>query len=825
MALEAYKKKRDFKHTPEPDAEKKNASGNKIFVVQRHDASRLHYDFRLEMEGVLKSWAVPKGPSLNPSDKRLAVMVEDHPYAYRTFEGTIPKGNYGAGEVQIWDEGTYEPVHRQEGKDDDEILLAELAGGSLKIVLHEQKLVGEFALVKMHNAKEENAWLLIKHNDSHAVHKKYDAEDHLSVSHKQERYLTGGKKLSHFVKPMLATPGGTPFDDEEWIFEIKWDGYRAIADLREEIQFYSRNGLSYLEKYPVLEAELRKQPQKMILDGEIVAYNHQGVPDFQLLQHYAENREVPLTYHVFDLLFLNGHSTRDLPLMQRKELLMEALLETSHVKYCDHVEKSGREFFRVIQQEKIEGIMAKKKSSTYIDGHRTSEWIKIKDHQTDEVIIAGYTEPRGSRQYFGSLILATYEKGVLRYAGHAGTGFSEKSLKEIHALLQPLVTDEMPFPEKPVTNMPPTWVKPVTVCTIKYTEKTEEGLYRHPVFIGIRQDKATKDLYQESMQQSSGSSTGKSKATSKENKGRKQSPEKKRTGMPEPTYTNTDKLYWKKEKISKGELIDYYLSVSDYILPYLKDRAQSLHRFPNGINEPGFYHKDAGDTAPPWVDTVSIYSESTDKDVEYIVCNNRETLGYLINLGCIELNPWNNKIDAPDHPDYLIIDLDPSDKNSFSQVIETAKVTKELLDAADITAFCKTSGSTGLHIFLPMGARYTYEQVRDLAHLLVRMVQKRLPKITTLERSLKKRGAKIYLDYLQNRVGQTVASVYSVRPKPGAPVSMPIAWEELTNDLSMGDFTMHNALLRLQKRGDLFRPVLENHIDLGEALNKLENLQ
>ncbi|MDD2937347.1 MAG: non-homologous end-joining DNA ligase, partial [Proteiniphilum sp.] len=283
--------------------------------------------------------------------------------------------------------------------------------------------------------------------------------------------------------------------------------------------------------------------------------------------------------------------------------------------------------------------------------------------------------------------------------------------------------------------------------------------------------------------------------------------------------------YWKKEKISKGELIDYYLSVSDYILPYLKDRAQSLHRFPNGINEPGFYHKDAGDTAPPWVDTVSIYSESTDKDVEYIVCNNRETLGYLINLGCIELNPWNNKIDAPDHPDYLIIDLDPSDKNSFSQVIETAKVTKELLDAADITAFCKTSGSTGLHIFLPMGARYTYEQVRDLAHLLVRMVQKRLPKITTLERSLKKRGAKIYLDYLQNRVGQTVASVYSVRPKPGAPVSMPIAWEELTNDLSMGDFTMHNALLRLQKRGDLFRPVLENHIDLGEALNKLENLQ
>lgn len=624
---------------------------------------------------------------------------------------------------------------------------------------------------------------------------------------------------------MLATPGGKPFDNEEWIFEIKWDGYRAIADLSDGLQFYSRNGLSYLGKYSMIESGLRKQPEKMILDGEIVAYNRQGIPDFQLLQHSGEQPDTPLVYHVFDLLFLNGHSTRELSLVQRKELLKEALLETPHVKYCDHVEKEGRDFFKVIQKEKIEGIMAKKKTSIYRDGDRTSEWIKIKDHQTAEAIIAGYTEPRGSRKYFGSLILAVYENGKLRYAGHVGTGFRENTLKEIHTLLQPLVTGKMPFSKKPATNMPPTWVKPVTVCTVKYAEITDEGLFRHPVFIGLREDVTAEEL----RKYSSGAASGiiaPNRNVPSEEKGERKKTAKKITGVrPGPKFTNTDKLYWKKEKITKGELIDYYLSVSDYLLPYLKHRAQSLHRFPNGIDEPGFYHKDAGDNAPAWVDTVAIYSESTGKEVEYIVCNNKETLAYLINLGCIELNPWNNRTEAPDNPDYLIIDLDPSEKNNFKQVIEAAKVTKEVLDSLEIPTYCKTSGSTGIHIFVPMGAQYTYEQVRDLALILMQLVQKRLPKTTTLERSLEKRGPKIYLDYLQNRQGQTVASVYSVRPKPGAPVSMPLAWEELVSDLSIHDFTIHNALSRLQERGDLFLPVLQKGINMRKVLDNLTKIQ
>ncbi|WP_352423896.1 non-homologous end-joining DNA ligase [Proteiniphilum sp.] len=356
----------------------------------------------------------------------------------------------------------------------------------------------------------------------------------------------------------------------------------------------------------------------------------------------------------------------------------------------------------------------------------------------------------------------------------------------------------------------PTWLKPEAVCTVKYSEKTEEGLFRHPVFVGIREDLSGIDLYHDSM-----------KGPDIVNLDIGKSDEGDSHAEDQIKYTNIDKLYWKKEKITKGELIDYYLSVSEYILPHLKDRAQSLHRFPDGIDGLSFYHKDAGKNAPSWVETIHIYSESNDKELEYVVCNNKETLGYLINLGCIELNPWNNRIEKPGNPDYLIIDLDPSEKNSFGQVIEAAKITKEILDICRVPAYCKTSGSTGIHIFVPMGAQYDYEQVRDFAHIILGFVEKRLPETTTLERSLSKRGPKIYLDYMQNRDGQTVASAYSVRPKPGATVSMPIEWKELTKDLSISDFTIHNALSRMQKKGDIFLPVLGKGIDLKKAIDRL----
>ncbi len=829
MSLETYKKKRDFNKTSEPDGGDSLSGGRLVFVVQRHAARRLHYDFRLEMDGVLKSWAVPKGPSLNPADKRLAMMVEDHPFSYRTFEGTIPEGSYGAGEVEIWDEGFYEPLTREKGKTDDETLQAALKNGSIKIILHGKKLKGEFALVKMRSAKDENAWLLIKHNDEYAVKEPYNAENETSAASKvtqlaEKKYkdyttpkstrksisikhLSGQKKLEEFVEPMLASVTEKPFDGEDWIFEIKWDGYRAIADNTQELKLYSRNGLSFLGKYPAIEASLAKQQYKMIIDGEIVAYNDDEKPDFQTLQHFDDNPQASLIFHVFDLLYLNGHSTKELTLLQRKELLKDALTETPHLKYCDHVENKGKAFYDTILKADLEGMMAKKKSSAYHEGIRSTEWLKIKNQKTEEAVVVGYTEPRGSRKYFGSLILGRYRNGKLHYVGHAGSGFSDKLLKELHKQMQPLVTEKMPFDTKPTVNARPTWLKPELAATIKYTKITNDGLFRHPVFIGIREDISAHDLYQESTGDTSEKETVSDDSSVSEN---------------EVKFTNRDKLYWKKEKITKGDLIDYYLSVSDYILPHLKDRAQSLHRFPEGIDGLSFYHKDAGKDAPSWVETVRIFSESNNKEIEYIVCNNRDTLGYLINLGCIELNPWNNRTQHPDNPDYLIIDLDPSDKNTFNQVVEAAKTTKEVLDLAAVPGYCKTSGSTGIHIFVPMGAKYNYDQVRDFGNIIAQLVQQRLPKTTTLERSLKKRGSKIYLDYLQNRGGQTVASVYSVRPKPGATVSMPIEWSELTNDLSIQDFTIHNALSRLSQKGDIFFPVLEKGIDLEKALDKLQ---
>ena len=850
MGLKEYNQKRDFEKTTEPEGKEEKASEKLVFVVQRHAATRLHYDFRLEMEGVLKSWAVPKGPSLNPKDKRLAMMVEDHPYSYRTFEGTIPADSYGGGEVEIWDEGTYEALEKKEGKSDEEVLLDSLSKGSVKVILHGEKLKGEFALVKLKSADSENAWLLIKHNDEYAVSEPYDAENYTPedskvTAHAEKRYknfkkkktikstprkrnfapyLSNQKKLDDYIKPMLATVRDEPFDDDEWIFEIKWDGYRAIADITDTLKLYSRNGLSFLGKYTPIEEALKQQEHEMILDGEIVAYNEDNVPDFQTLQHFGDNLNAPLVYNVFDLLYLNGHSTKELTLIQRKELLKDALVESNHLKYCDHVEGDGKAFFEQVTQAKLEGMMAKKKSSQYHEGSRSKEWVKVKIEHTEEAVIVGYTEPRGSRKGFGALLLGTYVSGKLLYAGHTGTGFSQQLLSEMYDMLQPLVTSEMPFEEKPTTNMPATWIAPTLVCTIKYTERTADNMFRHPVFVGLREDITPEDLQRESLEESDESDDYNNITKDMEQHENTKASSKKsdKSEKTEVKYTNVDKLYWEKEKITKGDLIDYYQQVSEYILPYLKDRAQSLNRHPNGIEGENFYHKDAGGEAPKWVDTTVVYSESSEKDIEYIVCNNKETLGYLNNLGCIELNPWNSRVQSPDHPDYMIIDLDPSPENTFEQVIEAALATKEVLDKYNIPSYCKTSGSTGIHIFVPMGAKYTYDQVKDFAHIIVQLVMQKLPDTTTLERTVKKRGAKIYLDYLQNRSGQTVASVYSVRPKPGATVSMPLEWKEVKKGLQISDFTIHNALKRIKKKGNIFTPVLGEGIDMEKVLGLIE---
>lgn len=855
MGLEVYNQKRNFKETAEPAGKKARRSKKLKFVIQRHAASRLHYDFRLEVDGVLKSWAVPKGPSLNPKDKRLAMMVEDHPYSYRTFEGSIPKGNYGAGEVEIWDEGYYEPLNKKRGKSQDKLMQKELEDGSVKIVLHGEKLKGEFALVKIKNGNQENAWLLIKHSDDYAVNKKYDAEKYTDKDSKVTAYLESKKKsnskgkekvitiskksssastparerkLPETIVPMLCKIADKPFDGDEWAFEIKWDGYRAIADLRnDKVQLYSRNGLDFSRKFPRIHNALKLQTYEMVLDGEVVAYNSEGKPSFQRIQHLEEDDQQAIIYQVFDLLYLNGHSTQNLTYLQRKELLSEALVSNEVVQYHDFVRANGKAFFKEAKNLGLEGIIAKKVDSYYTPRVRTSEWLKIKVQQTEEALICGFTEGKGSRSKFGSLVLGKYLDDELVFCGHVGTGFKEKDLLELHKLMLPLVRKSSPFKTVPKTNGKTTWLKPTLIAEIKFAELTKDLIYRHPVFLHLREDKKTKEIYFSPEEIKETTKTSKpmenSTATASATAATSKKDISKTIGSNKLKLTNQDKIYFPELKITKGEVIDYYQRISSYILPHLKNRAQSLNRFPNGIHGMSFYQKDAADETPDWIPREEVFSESSNKYIDYIICNDKATLAYLNNLGCIELNPWTSKTSAMDKPSYLVLDLDPSENNDFDDVIEVAQVVKMVLDRAKIEGYPKTSGSTGIHIYIPMNGKYAFDQVKDFGHVLMQMVQMKLPNLTTLERSLQKRDKnKIYLDYLQNRRGQTLASVYSLRPKEEATVSMPLTWDEVKKGMKPSDFNIYNALKRLEKKGDIFKPVLGKGIDILQAIKQLE---
>lgn len=625
---------------------------------------------------------------------------------------------------------------------------------------------------------------------------------------------------------MLAKLSEKAFDDQGWVFEIKWDGYRAIADLsNDQPLFYSRNGISFLSKFSKVAQDFLLQKQHMILDGEIVAYDENGRPSFQLLQQIGDNPNLALVYQVFDLLWLNGHSTEELTLLQRKELLKEALIETDTIKYCDHIPEKGIEFFEQMKKMKLEGMIAKRADSQYIENHRTSDWLKIKFSNTEEAIICGFTEPRGSRENFGALILGKYINDKLTYCGHTGTGFNKTSLRQLYGELEKLIVKTAPFDEIPKTNMPVTWIKPELVCEIKYSEITKDGIYRHPVFIAIREDKEPQEV-KSSVNNKYTEKFKDMKATTSSKKTAPAEKEKEITlNKHIVKLTNQDKIYFPNDGITKGDVIEYYQSVASYILPHLKNRPLSLNRFPNGIEEQSFYQKDAGEHVPEWIKTTEVYSESNDKYIDYIYCNDKATLAYLNNLGCIDLNPWNSSLPDLEHPDYLVLDLDPSKKNTFDDVIETALQVNEVLNSIKIKGYCKTSGSTGIHVYIPMGGNYDFDQVKDFAHILMKQVNKNLPKITTLERSLQKRASnKIYLDYLQNRTGQTLASAYSLRPKEGASVSMPLDWNELKAGIKPTDFNINNALERIKEKGDLFKPVLGKGIDMMKALEALQEL-
>ncbi|WP_037316296.1 DNA ligase D [Salegentibacter sp. Hel_I_6] len=814
MSLDDYKNKRNFKNTPEPGADFSTENRGR-FVIQRHEATRLHYDLRLEMEGVLKSWAVPKGPSMNPKDKRLAIETEDHPVKYLDFEGTIPKGNYGAGKMQIWDKGTFKAAPKTK-----ENLEKQWEDGNLKIVFAGAKIKGEFALVKTNRGDKKNQWLLIKKKDDFSTDLDYDAE---VFTDKLSKNTVGGKvrkiKPSEFIKPMLATTGNKIFNDPDWIYELKWDGYRALANIEEgKVDLYSRNGVSFNSKFSKLIKDLEQIEHDVILDGEIVVLNKEGVPQFQALQNYDESTPGTLRFYVFDMLFLNGHSMLDLPLLERKSLLPEVLEDLEFVQYCDHIEGMGTAFYEKAMDLGMEGVIAKKADATYSPGYRTEKWLKIKAENTREVIICGYTTSEGS--VFGSLIMGAYEGENLKYIGNCGTGFSSSEQKELLKKFKRIERKTSPFSEKiNLKGREPIWMTPKLIAEIKYAEITKTGKLRHPVFKALREDKEPEEI---SAEENPENKASKAKKINKSDSGKKSGESLEIDGINVP-FTNLDKIYWPDSGFQKYDLIDYYIQVSEVMLPYLKDRPQNLHRHPNGIKKQGFYQKDNEGNLPVWIETTKIYSESSEKNIEYLLCQNEATLLYMANLGCIEINPWNSCIQNLEFPDYTVIDLDPSEKNSFDEVIEVAQAAKEVLDLAEIEGFCKTSGSNGLHIYIPMESKYSYEEARDFTKLLCYYIAEKVPKLTSMDRAKKKRKDKIYLDYLQNRRGQTLASAYCSRPKPGAPVSAPLEWREVKSGLKILDFNIKNMPDRIQEKGDLFKTVLGKGVDMEFAMKNLES--
>jgi bifunctional non-homologous end joining protein LigD len=842
MNLNEYRRKRRFARTPEPPGKTGRMAGALRFVVQKHAASRLHYDFRLELDGVLKSWAVPKGPSLDPADKRLAVQVEDHPVDYQHFEGLIPAGNYGAGSVIVWDRGTYLAEGSESRPDCERRTREGLVRGRLTFRLDGQKLHGDFSLVRLKDGKN---WLLFKRPDAHAARSDVVAQDRSVISgrtladlarpaRQQRASAPRLQSADQFdlrdapvgampsrVRPMLATLADQPFDRQGWLFELKWDGYRAIAHVENgTIHLYSRTGLSFERRFaPVVQA-LKAVRHDVVLDGEMVVVDEAGRSGFQLLQNYQKTGQGRLVYYVFDLLHLDGHDLRPLPLRRRKQLLAAVLPVSPFVQLSEHVEDDGAALFRAAVARGVEGIVAKDAASPYLEAARGAHWVKVKARQRQEAVIAGYTEPRGSRSDLGALLLGVYERGRLVYIGHTGGRMGRRVRADLRARLEPLRRSRSPFVRVPPTNAPAHWVKPELVCEVDFQEWTEDRVMRQPVFLGLREDKPPKQVRRELPRPVQSAPEPAQPQAAPATSRRRDALPASRAGTAE--LTNLDKVYFPEDGFTKADLIAYYREVAPVILPYLRDRPQSLHRHPAGIDGEDFFQKDVSKRPPPaWVQTVRVSSEN-ERHLTYVLCQDEQSLLYLANLGCIELNPWLSRTGALDRPDYLVIDLDPEGVD-FLAVVEAALAVRRLLDRVGVPNCCKTSGKTGLHVYVPLAGRYGYEESRRFAELAAALVNTQLPATTSLLRKPADRQGRVYLDYLQNRRGQTLAAPYSVRPVAGASVSAPLKWSEVRRSLDPTKFNLRTMVKRLDRVGDLWAVIQGPGADLAMALDRLSD--
>lgn len=866
MALEKYREKRSADRTPEPfgrAVRQPGLRGAGMFVVQKHAARRLHYDFRLEMESVLRSWAIPKGPSLNPADKRLAVMVEDHPLEYGDFEGLIPEGNYGAGTVIVWDRGEYRVIDPP-GADAAECVRA----GKLDIEMHGFKLRGAFTLVRMATRgkrrapEEKEQWLLIKKRDEfasgadltaahpHSVLSGLTIEElreasQTSTAVTRDLEKTGAPPLEVALEPKsfplnLARLREDPFDGEDWLFELKYDGVRALA-LRDGAQarLFGRNGREITRRYPEVALALSALPfDRFALDGEIVVPDETGRPNFQMLQrriNVTDPREIarlslalPVNYWVFDLLAFGGFDLRPLPLEKRKEFLARLIRGEGPVRYCDHVVARGRDFFAAVADAGLEGILAKRRQSPY-RGIRSDDWIKIKCPQTRRFVIGGWIRPAGSRILFGALLVGAYEaSGDLRFVSRVGTGFDESSLRELHALMKSRERAQSPFrPPRPGEPFPPRgshFCAPELVCAVQFIEWTDDGGLRHPSFKGLVNEGAPRECAYEGPAAAGSPATAAPAVSSPVCAIAPRPNGQPRVAERGFVPTNPEKVFWPQEGYTKGDLLRYYTTIAPWMLPYLKDRPVVLTRYPDGIEGKSFFQKDAPAFAPPWIRTEKIYSEDSQREISYFVLESAEAIAYMANLGTIPIHIWSSHLPHLERPDWLLFDIDP--KNSTTEAAVTvAREVGALLRAAGMRPYLKTSGQMGLHVVVGLVPEYTYEQARMFAEMIARIVVARIPETATLNRDVAARAGRVYIDYLQLGHGKTIAAPFTVRPVAGAPVSTPLKWDELKPDIDPRVWNIKTVPPRMTRlKADPFLGALTDPQRLEPALDRIKDL-
>ena len=855
--LEEYRRKRRFDLTPEPSGKDVQATSENTFVVQKHAARRLHYDFRLAINGTLKSWAVPKGPSLNSADKRLAVETEDHPLDYGGFEGKIPEGSYGAGTVMVWDRGTFTVEGTLDAR-------KQLEREEIKFNLNGEKLRGSFVLVKLRHSEKGNEWLMMKHKDA-AEDSAWNIEEHdgsvltgrtleeikeelppkRKASPIRAAELQGARKCSmpSRVEPMLATLTDRPFSDPNWLFEIKWDGVRALARIENDaLTLRSRTGVDMDKRYP----ELASLPDALaarqaILDGEIVALDTRGHSDFELLQERMHVRapsesllsRVPVVYFVFDLLYCDGYDLRETPLLDRKQLLYRLLRTSEQFRYSDHQLEHGKELFGLAEQNGLEGIVAKRADSPYV-GDRSPYWVKLKITKTVDAVVGGWSAPRSAALPFGSLLLGLYQGKKLRFIGHVGSGFDAKKLKEVTSKLKELAAPACPFDTVPETNERPSWVSPVLVARVKFSGWTQEHSLRHPVFLALREDARPLDCQWENEAAPAADPTAvrapefvgrvlntKAQIEAELFKGGSETVTIELDGK-RLRLSNLNKVYFPDSGYTKRNLLAYYYRMADFVLPFLADRPLVLRRYPDGIKGQAFFQKDLREGIPEWFTTMPLDSEKRGEEIHYATANDRASLLFLTGLGCIDHNPWSSRYADLEHPDYFFFDLDPSEGTDFSVVVTIARVLHEKLEELRLASFLKTSGATGIHLYIPVEPVYTYEQLRTFAEIVARTVTAEHSNLVTNERSVARRPAgRVLIDVQQNALGRPLAAPYAVRAFPQAPVSAPLLPRELRPGLRPASLNIKTVFARLKEKGDLWGDFWERRQRLENAIESL----